>query len=287
MPWNDCYLDFLEYYNHNFIRGWAWEQAKWAPWETTDWYFNPLPYQRNGPGTAIDGKPKLDLTKYNAAYFNRVRQRAIAAGNRGCYIGIMLFQGWSIEDKDIGKDNPWLGHPMNASNNINGINGDSNGDGEGHEVHTLPSDTFYSPPVSQAVINIEEAYVAHCIDQLNDLDNIFWEISNESHAYSANWHYHMIDFIHSYEATKPKQHLVWMSVYDLPNSALFAPACHAEPRVRASPDGCFERGRCAPNGPGTRTIHRPAESGRPLPTGLQCVAATLVSRRAQKGWCDQ
>ncbi|MHC4444084.1 MAG: immunoglobulin domain-containing protein [Planctomycetota bacterium] len=235
LPWNDCYLDFLEYYGHNFTRGWAWEQAKWAPWETADWYFNPLPFQRTGPGTALDGKPKFDLTQYSAAYFDRLRQRAIAAGDRGYYIGIMLFEGWSIEDKDIVPgDNPWLGHPMNASNNINGINGDSNGDGEGHEVHTLPSDNYYSPPVSQAVTDAQEAYVAHCIDELNDLDNIIWEISNESHANSGNWHYHMIDFIQSYEASKAgppdnyQRHLVWMNAYDLSNAVLFAPACHAE-----------------------------------------------------------
>ncbi|MHC4677006.1 MAG: PKD domain-containing protein, partial [Planctomycetota bacterium] len=118
----------------------------------------------------------------------------------------------------------------NASNNINGVNGDSNGDGEGHEVHTLPSDPYYSPPVSQAVTDAQEAYVAHCIDELNDLDNIFWEISNESHQYSDNWHYHMIDFIHSYEASQPdyKRHLVWISAYDLDNSTLFADECHAE-----------------------------------------------------------
>jgi len=229
LPWTDCYLDFLEYHNHNYTRGWAWEQAKWIPLGTTDWYFNPVPYKRTGPGTAIDGKAKFDLTQYNTTYFDRLRQRAIAAGNRGYYISIMLFEGWSIEDKDKGVDNPWWGHPMNASNNINGINGDSNGDGEGHEVHTLPSDTYFSPPVSQAVIDREEDYVAHCIDELNDLDNIFWEISNESHQWSANWHYHMIDFIQSYEAAyKAKQHLLYMNAYDLSNSTLFAPACHAE-----------------------------------------------------------
>ncbi|MHC4677007.1 MAG: DUF6298 domain-containing protein, partial [Planctomycetota bacterium] len=234
LPWNDCYLDLLKYYGHNFTRGWAWEQAKWHPCESDDWYFDPLPYKRTGPGNALDGKPKFDLTKFDATYFDRLRQRAIAAGNRGYYISIMLFEGWGIDDKQCGKDNAWEGHPMNAANNINGINGDCNGDGQGSELHTLPSDTYYNPPVSQEIIDIEEAYVAHCIDELNDLDNIFWEISNESYPNSTNWQYHMIDFIHSYEASKAspddnyKQHLVWMNAYDANNSVLFDSNCHAE-----------------------------------------------------------
>ena len=36
----------------------------------------------------------------------------------------MLFQGWSVCSKRV-----WQGHPFNASNNINGVNGDLNNDG--------------------------------------------------------------------------------------------------------------------------------------------------------------
>jgi hypothetical protein len=48
----------------------------------------------------------------------------------------MLFQGWSIEKKE-GPGDPWLGHLFNFKNNVNGINRDANGNGEGTEVHTL------------------------------------------------------------------------------------------------------------------------------------------------------
>ncbi len=40
---------------------------------------------------------------------------------------------------------------------------------------------------------------------------MIYEISNESHGDSAEWQYHMIDFIHKYEKSKPEQHPVWMS----------------------------------------------------------------------------
>jgi hypothetical protein len=44
----------------------------------------------SGPGKALDGKPKFDLTKLDAAYFERLRSRVQAAGERGIYVSIML-----------------------------------------------------------------------------------------------------------------------------------------------------------------------------------------------------
>ena len=52
----------------------------------------------------------------------------------------------------------------------------------------------------------------HVIDTLNDLDNVLWEISNESHSGSRAWQDHMIHYVHSYEARKPYQHPVGMTV---------------------------------------------------------------------------
>ena len=33
----------------------------------------PFPWERTGPGNASDGKPKFDLTRFNQAYFDRLR----------------------------------------------------------------------------------------------------------------------------------------------------------------------------------------------------------------------
>jgi len=48
---------------------------------------------------------------------------------------------------------------------------------------------------------------------LYDLDNIIWEISNESHNRSKSWQYHMINYIREYEKRKPKQHLIYLSSF--------------------------------------------------------------------------
>ncbi|MBE7529425.1 MAG: fibronectin type III domain-containing protein [Ardenticatenaceae bacterium] len=197
------YLDYLEARNHNFFRLWEWEQAKWGPWLSDEIYFGPMLYLRTGPGTALDGKPKFDVTQFNQAYFDRMRERVIQAGDRGMYVSIMLFDGWAIEDKGLGGGNPWLAHPFNASNNINGINGDPNNDNQGHEVHSMQI---------PAVTALQEAYIRKVINTVNDLDNVLYEISNESHGGSWDWQYHMINFIKDYQNTLPQQHPVGMTV---------------------------------------------------------------------------
>jgi hypothetical protein len=60
---------------------------------------------------------------------------------------------------------------------------------------------------------LQEAYVRKVVDTVNDLDNVLYEISNESSGDSKDWQYHMINFIKEYEKTKPKQHPVGMTVF--------------------------------------------------------------------------
>ena len=49
------------------------------------------------------------------------------------------------------------------------------------------------------------------VDTVNDLDNVLYEACNEAGADSKAWQYHVIDFVHRYEAGKPKQHPVGMT----------------------------------------------------------------------------
>ncbi|MCG7853447.1 MAG: DUF6298 domain-containing protein, partial [Methanosarcinaceae archaeon] len=197
-----AYLDFLQENHHNFTRLWVWENAAWAPWTDRKILFDPLPYLRPGPGKALDGGLKFCLTKFNQTYFDRLRSRVIAARERRIYVSVMLFQGFSVEKKGSKKNNPWRGHPFKIENNINGINGDLDRDGEGKEVHTLDI-----PQITR----LQEIYVRKVIDTLNDVDNVIWEISNESYGKSTDWQYHMINFIHTYENGKAKQHPVLMT----------------------------------------------------------------------------
>jgi hypothetical protein len=195
----------LQAHHLNIIKLWRFEQTKFSSETPGNFYLEPSPYLRTGPGLALDGKPKFDLRRFNPAYFDRMRRRIIDAGKRGIYVSIMLFDGWSIErklNKPVG--NPWIGHPLNAANNINAVDGDTNHDNGGAESHTL---------AIAAVTQLQKAYVRKVIDVVDDLDNVLYEISNEDRGTTAAvaWQYHMIDFIHQYESRKPKQHPVGMT----------------------------------------------------------------------------
>jgi hypothetical protein len=193
----DAYLAFLKRHNHNFSRLWVWESAANPSARQGAHFFDPMPYERPGPGLALDGKPKFDLKRWNQAYFDRLRARVQAARDHGIYLSIMLFQGFSIEGKGNRGGDPWVGHPLNARNNINDL------DGQGI-VHTL---------ANPAVTRYQEAYVRKIIDTVNDLDNVLYEITNEDTGTATDtaWQTHLIQFIKRYEASKPKQHPVGMT----------------------------------------------------------------------------
>jgi hypothetical protein len=196
------FLDFQAEHNHNVIRMWVVEHTKINdadPDLTT-----PMPYRRvAGHGQANDGGGKFDLDQLNDEFFDRLRSRTTQGQERGIYVIVMLFQGWSIEDKG-GRVNPWPYHPFHAANNINGVDGDLNGDGKGTEVHTWLGEDH---PITQR----QRAYVRRVIDTVGHLDNVLYEIANESSAYSTEWQYRMIDYIRQYEAEKPKQHPIGMT----------------------------------------------------------------------------
>ncbi len=200
----DAYLAFLDRFGHNFMRMWMWEHAlrmQFVPADVPVRY-EPLPYRRTGPGTAADGLPKFDLEQFDETFFRRLRARVETARAHRIYVAVMLFQGFSVEQKgtdgvDPHKGNPWEGHPFNVRNNVNGIDGDLNHDGEGIEVHTLADPRF---------TRLQERFVAKVVDTLGDLDNVLWEICNEGHRGSLAWQDHMAQFIRQIEKNRPLQH---------------------------------------------------------------------------------
>lgn len=196
------YLDFLQKHQHNFIRLWRSEQTHAASsGDNPARYYAPHPWPRTGPDNALDGKPQFDLSRFNDAYFDRLRARVIAARERGIYVSIMLFEGWALTFAS------WDYHPFNVHNNVQRIDGDPDGDGKGLEIQML---------AIPAVTAVQEAYVRKVIDTVNDLDNVLYEISNESRlldpaSSTENWQTHFIRFIKEYETGKPRQHPVGMT----------------------------------------------------------------------------
>jgi hypothetical protein len=187
------FLDFLEGHHHNFFRLWAWELPRSTSGRSAEmWHRTPFPWPRTGPGSATDGKPRFDLSRLDPAYFDRLRNRVIAARDRGFYVAVMLWDGYGLQNNRNEQD----GFPFAGGNNINGI------DCGGTESQSL---------TDPAVTVVQEAYARKVVDTVNDLENVLYEIANESGPYSTGWHYHMICFIQEYEKGKPVQHPVGMT----------------------------------------------------------------------------
>jgi hypothetical protein len=189
-----AFLDFLVAHHHNFMRLWTWEQPHSFDDDPQNLlYFAQFPWLRTGPGVASDGKPKFDLDQFDPAYFGRLHDRIAAAGDRGIYVSVMLFDGWDLANAY----NPTSGgFPLGAGNNVNGVAA------TGPEAITLGN--------SQATAR-QEAYVRAVIDAVNDLDNVLYEIANETDSTAIAWQYHMVDYVKTIEAPKPKHHPVGMT----------------------------------------------------------------------------
>ena len=192
-----AYINWMVSHNFNFMRLWTAElpdsDNKGDPYEN----FVGLPWKwsRTGPGYANDGGLKFDLAQLDPNYYQRMRSRIITAGNNGIYVSVMLFNGfqWQFET------NPKDGNPFQSTDNINAVSCPA----------TCPTDSSQMP---SEVWTYEQAYIRKVVDTVNDLDNVLYEVSNETGApYSSSWQANVVDFIRQYEATKPKQHPVGMT----------------------------------------------------------------------------
>ncbi|MEA3224531.1 MAG: putative collagen-binding domain-containing protein [Planctomycetota bacterium] len=190
LPYSDAdfeaFLDYIESFDHNFTRIWIGSAYPG---------YSAYPWQRTGPGDAADGKPKFDMTKLNPSYFDHLRDRLLRLQDRGMYFSVMFFgsfNGFKTSDK-------WKTVAWHPSNNINPELADAFDEKDGNSFFTT----------DPAALEIQQLLVRRMIDTVGDLDNLTWEIMNEARFPTcANWQNEMVNYVKSYEAGKPKQHLV-------------------------------------------------------------------------------
>jgi hypothetical protein len=197
-----AYVKLLVAHNHNFTLLWATELPVFRGLPSTassppDFTVSPQPWQRTGPGNASDGKLKFDLTKFNQAYFDRLRARVVQLHENGIYAGVYFFSGEFVLRFRFSGD----GYPLTGSNNVNGID---DGGGTRSLAMTAPN----------AITEIQDAYVRKVIDTLNDLPNVLWIVSQEAPVGSRWWNSHLIALVRSYEAGKPLQHPIGYGALD-------------------------------------------------------------------------
>ena len=157
-----------------------------APWARSD-----------KPGYA-DGGSKFDLDRWDDAYFKRLREFVDAAGERGVVVEVTLFTNWYAKEQ-------WGLSPLNARNNVNGVGG------IGFErVNTLKNGE---------VLGRQEAMVRKIVTELNDRDNVFFEVCNEPGA-DGDWMDRIAEVIWQAEGKLPNRHLIASNEHPVPHVSI-------------------------------------------------------------------
>jgi hypothetical protein len=135
------------------------------------------PFLRPGPGLAADGRPRLDLTRFDEAFFRaRIRPFLACARDLGIYVELTLFDGiragrW-----------PWCLY--DDRNNANQL---------GVEPGQHDADEALR---NERLRRAQEAYVSKVLAETADFGNVIYEVCNESGG--REWVAHFVDFIHNH-----------------------------------------------------------------------------------------
>ncbi len=157
-----------------------------------------LPWARtNIPGAhEVLGGYKLDLDKWNDAYFLRLKDFISKARDRNIIVDIAFFNGM-YPDR-------WEYQAMYNTNNIQGI-----GNCVFNEVQTLKD---------SALARYHQAYVKKITEEVNEFDNVILDICDEPFqdgcppALYNPWISKMITVIKNTESSLPEKHLIAQTI---------------------------------------------------------------------------
>ncbi len=152
------------------------------------------PWPRTATPGAADGLGKFDLTRWNDAYFARLKAFLREAGSRGVVVEFTLFCPFY-------RDEMWDLSPMNARNNVNGI-----GNRKRTEVYNL---------ADPALQRVQDELVRKIVAELAGFDNLMYEICNEPYIedmVTPAWQRHIAGVIADAESTGGRRHLLTENV---------------------------------------------------------------------------
>ena len=119
------------------------------------------PWARSDTPGYINGGNKFDLDAWNKDYFARLHDFIAKASQRGVIVEVVFFSS-------IYTDSNWRYCPMHPDNNINTLP-----PLDRQLIHTLDNGPY---------LRYQEALVKKIVQELNDYDNIYYEIQNEPWA---------------------------------------------------------------------------------------------------------
>ncbi len=144
------------------------------------------------PGAAAGGA-KFDLTRWNEAYFARLKDFVAQAGQRGVVVELSLF--CAMYD-----DGLWKLSPLNPANMVNPVEAVTRKD-----VYTTQHPKHLA---------LQEALVRKIVGELKDADNVYFEICNEPYFgfVSGEWNDRIASVIADVEKDLPHRHLISQNI---------------------------------------------------------------------------
>ena len=152
------------------------------------------PWSRSSEAGYVNGGNKFDLTKWDEAFFGRLKDFVAQAEKRGVIVELNLFT-------PMYEQMQWDYSPMNARNNVNGI-----GEVGKHEVYTLDKEP--------ALLALQIEMTRKIVTELNAFDHLYFEVMNEPYfgGVTQAWHDRIAETIAETEQPLPKKHLISWNV---------------------------------------------------------------------------
>jgi len=135
--------------------------------------FYELPFARSGEGTAWDGLSKYDLTKYNPWYWNRLKQYADLADQKG----LVLIHHNYFQHNIIEAGAHYVDFPWRTANNINST-GFSEPAPFAGDKRIFLADQFYDETNSQRRA-LHQAYIEQCLNNFVGNSSVIQFIGEE------------------------------------------------------------------------------------------------------------
>ena len=152
------------------------------------------PWARSDTPGYANGGNKFNLTRWDEAYFKRLKDFVAQAAKRGVVVEVVLFCPFYGEPQ-------WRLSPQNATNNVNGV-------GKVARTHVYTLDKH------GGLLSVHEAMTRKIVTELRDFHNVYYEICNEPYfgGVTLQWQRHIADVIVDTEKSFANKHLISQNI---------------------------------------------------------------------------
>ena len=160
------------------------------------------PFARSDTPGYANGGNKFDLTKWDEAYFKRLKDFVAQAGKRGIVVEVALFCPYYL-------DGQWNLSPFNAKNNVNSA-----------DIGAVPPNEIYMLKHPK-LLELQQTLVRKIVMELKDADNVYYEILNEGYWSRTTmapyrqipWQHKIVDTLVEAEKDFANKHLIGINTF--------------------------------------------------------------------------